>query len=346
MSLINIISVATPFGNKEIEIHNGDITDFNWPVDLLVISAFNDAYNPVPNTVIEALQSNCNIIVKELAEQPFLNFKTPLNCWVNKPQGDQYFRYIMCLEGIKREIQLTGTSNISFDNLFGIIALLPYKGLKIETMIMPLLGTGQQAGSIQDVLPVLLEKSIYALNTNPKLKTIIFIEKDLAKAKLIDNEVNRLYERNSYKTENLFTFLILEPFLYELSHNLAKLKSASGITHQTIDELSNEINIKEIRFFELGIQSRKILELILSKWLSHNPDNTNTIHENINILKQMNVAEWVISNIHTIRVYGNYAAHSDSRNSIPTELNEKDIAIFIQAFNNFIEFYLTNIQST
>jgi hypothetical protein len=344
MSLINIISVATPFGNKEIEIHNGDITDFNWPVDLLVISAFNDAYNPVPNTVIEALQNNCNVVVKELAEQPFFNFKTPLNCWINKPQTDQYFSHIMCLEGIKREIQLTGTSNISFDNLFGIIALLPYKGLKIETVIMPLLGTGQQAGSIQDVLPVLLEKSINALNTNPKLKTIIFIEKDLAKAKLIDAEVNQLCKRNSYKTENLYTHLQLVPFLSELSHNLAKLKSDSGLLHQTIDELINELKNKEIRFFELGIQSRKILELILSKWLPNNSDNPNTIHDKIVLLKQMNVAEWVISNIHTIRVYGNYAAHSDSKTSIPTELNEKDIAIFIQAFNNFIDFYITNIQ--
>jgi hypothetical protein len=344
MSLINIIAVATPFGNKEIQIHHGDISMFKWPVDLLVFSAFQHTYHPVPNTVIESLQQNCNVNVRELADHPQFNLRIPLNCWINKPKTEQYFKQILCIEGIKSEIETTGRSTDSFDNLFGTIALLSYKNVKIESVIMPLLGTGMQKGTIQNILPTLLEKSMNSLNTNPHLKTIIYIERDREKALLIDKLVNELYQRNSRKTENLYSYHALIKPLEELADNLAKLESLEETNVQTINELSIELRDKNIRFFQLGIQSRKILEILLSLWLQKTDENTpNTLQEKITNLKSRNVADWMISNIHTIRVYGNYAAHSEKSTSIPSELSERDLIILVQALNNFIQFYLRNL---
>ena len=65
-----------------------------------------------------------------------------------------------------------------------------------------------------------------------------------------------------------------------------------------------------------------------------------TIIECINELKTRDVADWMITYIHTIRVFGNLVAHETKPNTIPTEINHKDVVFFSFALNRFLDLYI------
>ena len=109
MSLINIISVPTASGNKTIEIHNDDLTNLRWNVDVLVFSAFHNKYIAAPNTVIEALEKNRDIIIAEFADTPFIDLRnsfkpTTLSTLYNFPMQSDLMKAHKELDSITDKI--------------------------------------------------------------------------------------------------------------------------------------------------------------------------------------------------------------------------------------------------
>lgn len=95
-----------------------------------------------------------------------------------------------------------------------------------------------------------------------------------------------------------------------------------------------------MRFFEFGILSRKLLELLLSEITNNQNDNYVSLFEYINELKKSNMAVWMITYLHTLRIFGNFVAHDDKSKEIPSHMDKNDIVFFAQALNRFLEFYL------
>ena len=108
----------------------------------------------------------------------------------------------------------------------------------------------------------------------------------------------------------------------------------------SINELIEKIQDKKLRFFELAILGRKLLELLLSDLSNLNSDTPITVYEHINNLKSNNVADWMISYLHTLRIFGNFVAHNSSSNTIPNQMNKNDIIVFTYALDRFLEFYI------
>lgn len=84
MNRINILGSDTKFGFRTFELYEGDISQLNRKVDVLVISAFSRNYVPFPGTVIWALKNNNNLNVSELAEFPAWDFRSTLDIWISK----------------------------------------------------------------------------------------------------------------------------------------------------------------------------------------------------------------------------------------------------------------------
>jgi len=342
MSLINIISVPTSTGVKTIEVHNQDITKLDWEVDILVVSAFTGRYDPAPGTVLKALEENKSIIFSNLAHKAHIDLRIPLGCWLSQEVETLGNGRILCVEGIKNSIKGTGSSEEALSNLFGTLALLSHKNVKCNRIAMPLLGTGYQGNEIEKVLPVLVEKAIHTLINVNSIKTIYFVEINEERIKKIDETINTHLLREFDKLESVFEDDSLVLLFEGVISKLLQIKSKNQRLSKsnTLNNLISKIVRKELRFYELGILSRKMVELLV-KEISGLPETKEfTLHDHINELRSKHVADWMINYMHTLRVFGNSVAHEGIETTFPNHMEKADIFVFAHAFNRFLDFYL------
>jgi hypothetical protein len=347
MSLLNVISVPTAHGIKTIEIHNDDLTKLNWNFDILVISAYHNKYKPAPNTLIKALEDNSGIVLKNLAEKPLIDLRESLNCWISELIEGENFKHVLCIEGIKTAIESKGSSETPISDLFGFISLLNYKNIEAKSIAIPIIGSGFQENSIEAILPILLKKAISSLSSNPSLNTIFFVEIDENKAKLIDDTINLILKRGGEKLELVFDDPIA---IHLLEHVLSKLIQIqkSNKKHEynkTFKNLIDKISSKKIRFFELGILCRKLLEILIPEISELKSDKYIPLYLHLNELKSKNVADWMITYLHTLRVFGNFVAHEDESQEIPDHMEITDMIVFSHAMNRFLDFYISFCQN-
>lgn len=347
MSLLNVISVPTSHGIKTIEIHNDDLTNLKWEFDVLVMSAYHNMYNPAPNTVIKALKDNNGIILDTLSKKPLIDLRQSLNCWISNLIVGKNFKYILCIEGIKTSIQSNGSSESSLSDLFGTISILPYKNVQAKSIAMPIIGAGHQGNSIEAILPILVNKAISALSSNPALNTIYFVEINETKAKLIDDTINAFLNRSEEKLELVLDDPIVLNLLQQVLSKLIQIRnSKKNLEHnKTLKYLIDKIITKKLRFFELGILSRKLLELLIPEISNLKSDKYISLYEHLNELKSKNIADWMIAYLHTLRVFGNFVAHEDESQEIPAHMEITDMIVFTHALNRFLDFYISFSQT-
>jgi hypothetical protein len=343
MSLLNVISVPTSNGIKTIEIHNDDITRLSWNFDIMVISAFHEKYKPRPNTVIKSLEDNYGIIIQECSNNPLIDLRSSLHCWISVVQENKNFKHVLCVEGIKTAIEEKGSSETAISDLFGTLSLLQYKNVQAHSIAMPLIGAGFQGNSIEAVLPVLIDKAISALLNNPSLNTIYFVEIDETKAKLIDETINSTLKRGGEKLELVFDDPLVISLLEQVLIKLIQIQKANKKyeNNKTFKNLIEKISSKKLRFFELGILCRKLMELLVPEISKLKSDKYITLFEHLKELKSKNIADWMITYLHTLRVFGNFVAHEDESHEIPDHMEKTDMIVFSHALNRFLDFYLT-----
>lgn len=341
MSLLNIIAVPTSNGTKTIEIHNADITNLKFKFDILVLSAYTNGYTPIPGTVVASLEKNTGVVLKSQAQKPLLNFKNSLNCWVSQSLESLSFKYVLCVEGMETSSN-SDNSEVILANLFGTLSLLNYKGIPSSSIAMPILGAGLQKHPINIILPKLIEHAISSLNSNPKLQTIYFVELDQTKAKLIDEAANTYLNRTEEKLELVFDDDLILVKMDAILSKLVQIRDKNTLTKEQniLNELIDKIRDKNIRFFEFGILGRKLLEFLLSNISSLPSEGYVSVFEYINELKANNVADWMITYLHTLRVFGNFLAHNTAPHTIPNQMNKSDIVVFTFALDRFLDFYI------
>lgn len=342
MSLINIISVPTSTGIKTIEIHHNDITKLDWSVDILVVSAFHQSYFPADGTVIKSLEDNNGVVFSEIAKNCEIDLRVPLGCWLSQGIQKMGNTRILCVEGIKSSIRKSGVGEEALSNLFGTIALISHKNIKCSKIAMPLLGTGVQGNEIEKVLPFLVEKALHTLMNDNSINTIYFVEINEDRVKKIDDTINQHLQREYDKLESVFDddslVLLFEGVISKLL--LIKSTSAQFSKSNTLNNLISKILRKELRFYELGILSRKTVELLV-KDISSLPDTKSfTLIDHINDLRSKNVADWMINYMHTLRVFGNSVAHEGVGSTFPNHMEKADMLVFAHAFSRFLDFFI------
>jgi len=342
MALINVISIPTPNGTKTIEVHNDDITSLGWEFDILVLSAYRFGYAPSPNTIMKSLLDNMGVRVSDYAKKPAIDLRESLNCWVSDVIPDSNFKRLLCVEGIRDLLYLEGSSDRVLSDLFATISLLSYKKIPARSIAMPILGTGNQGSKVEDVLPLLIEKTINALCTNLDLTTIYFVEQTVAKAQTIDATINTLLKRGRDKLEQVFLDDAVVELLKQVMSKLVQIQMTNSelAENRTFNNLITKIQTEELRFFELGILCRKLLEILVPYISRLDATKNATLFEHVNELKSKNVAAWMITYMHTLRVFGNFVAHGDATDEFPAQMEKSDVVVFSHALNRFLDFFI------
>jgi hypothetical protein len=332
MAQINFIEIETKQGYKDFELHYADITNLDFAVDLMAISAFKRGYTPTPNTVIYSLsQKGLNVAV--LAANPKLDLRDTLGIWISNDLNGYQFKNIVCTE-------IVGTGfdvETAIKNLFAMISILEVKGFKNESIAMPLLGTGNQNINPELVIKVLLENSLEFLNFSRYLKKIIFVVYDEEKAHLLNNEMNTLLGRKKVETPRgpLIDFIKVE-----INKLIDKLVFDKKINASVFMDLKKIINTEDFKSFEIGAVARRTLEYIIQDINPNYPENLE-LYKKIDSLRNIEVAHWIISYMHLIRIFGNEAVHhKETENRRPNSVSAEDLKVCLFCIQRVLEFYL------
>lgn len=192
--------IATDFGEKEISVYSCDITKFDREIDVLTTSAFVNSYEPTPRTMFRALK-DIGISVKELSYFPEIDLRTPCNTWLSKeilPKERKIHR-IGCIElinyfaNVSDDTKSEQTMLNSIRSYFSMLDIASFIGVKMETVVMPLLGSGNQHISANLIIVPLLNECVSFLKRNGEVKRILFVEKNDDKAKFIAEYISKSY---------------------------------------------------------------------------------------------------------------------------------------------------------
>jgi hypothetical protein len=362
----NIHSFETIYGLKSIGLISEDLTDLPITVDVLVIGVYRGSYNPHKGTLIETLY-NIGINLKKLAEEPELDMRKSCGIWLSKEIMHNKIHRIACVEFVSYGEKISDKIiEKRLNAIFSMIAASQHMGININSISMPLLGTGKIKIDPKRIIKVLLEKSRNGLESLRDLNQIIIsvIDDNLVESlsNAMDEYLGRTDIELSFISIDDSTSIMINNIIEDLkeiielrynlidcdSHQRKLLKKHRDILLEVLKILENtELH----KGFELEIFGRRLLEVMISDLSEENNNNLlysrRDLNNNIDILaKNLKMAKWIATYMHIIRVIGNTAAHINIDNeSKPSQLEKIDFRILIDCLSAVLPYWKSEINS-
>ena len=197
-------NIKTDFGDKEISVYSSDILYFDKEIDILTTSAYVNSYHPTPHTMFEAL-NNVGISVYDLSRCPEIDLRIPCYTWLSKyiQNPNVKFHRIGCVELVRQNLRAHNYWEIeqsminSIRAYFAMLDIADIYGIKMETIALPLLGSGSQGVSAELLIVPILNECISFLKRNASVKRIYFIERNQFKAQFISEYIQKSYSLSS-----------------------------------------------------------------------------------------------------------------------------------------------------
>ncbi|MBQ2989586.1 MAG: toll/interleukin-1 receptor domain-containing protein [Clostridia bacterium] len=234
---LHAIKINTKYGEKEISVYAADIASFKGNIDVLTTSAFIHSYFPTPKTIFEALYHH-GIYAEELAKTPEIDLRNPAHIWLSKKISGSRLKILRigCIEfdhyNLKQSILCAICS------YFHMLDIASSHGVDMETVALPLLGSGSQHIDTNLIIVPLINECLSFLQRNPHVKKIYFIEKNPDKADFICNYMKRSYNilheselkiEASQKKEKTMAFISHSSKDKRIADNLCEKLEARGL---------------------------------------------------------------------------------------------------------------------
>ena len=200
MEIIKRLPIATSSEDKGITVLCGDISELKTPIDVMTVSAFLRNYEPVPRTMIGGLY-NAGVSVRELSRRPAIDLRDFCNIWLSEeiPSPSLPIKRIGCIELLSLD-QLPPAGQEDEHSLlnaiksyFSMLDIAANAGAGIETLGLPMLGTGSQNISDNLVMIPIINESIRFLERNESVREVYLFSRRYEKAKKIADQLDRSY---------------------------------------------------------------------------------------------------------------------------------------------------------
>lgn len=201
---------------KAIEVWCHDLTTFPQYIDLLTISAYLDSYSITSKSLIGALWRSLHLDVGKLLKNPYIDLRSHVGCWLSNEIKDStaymHFGRIGCisLNGIDAE---SGHIMNRLRSYFHMLDLAADAGIAMETIAMPIIGTGRQKIQTEDILLPLMNEVVSLMKRNSAVKKVVFVERDWDKANEAAELLRQSYQL-SYGIEESKGKKGLEPYFF------------------------------------------------------------------------------------------------------------------------------------
>lgn len=201
---------------KAIEVWCHDLTKFPQFFDLLTISAYMDSYNIKSKSVIGALWKNFRLDVGKLLDAPYIDLRPYVGCWLSKEIADSsagsHFGRIGCISLSGKNAE-TGHVMCRLKSYFHMLDLAADAGIAMETIAMPIIGTGVQKIKTDTILLPLMNEVIAMMRRNNSVKKVLFVEYDWNKANETAELLRQSYQL-SYGSEEPKGKKATEPYFF------------------------------------------------------------------------------------------------------------------------------------
>jgi hypothetical protein len=165
--LLNAFDVDPGAAERTLEIQCGELFELGISVDLLVVSAWQGVYEPVPGTLVERLEQACGLRLGLLPRALDLT-GSAIGAWVSPPLRElpqppawpgnsaTRFQRLAVVESPRQGTD--GDPWPVFNQLFCLLALLPLQNIHCPVVATPLLSAGNQRVAPERLFPHLLER--------------------------------------------------------------------------------------------------------------------------------------------------------------------------------------------
>lgn len=335
-------ALDTIYGEKIIEFRHGDITEIEEEVDILVSSAFAGDYYPSSTSLIGALFRKFSLSVEDLSRQPALDLRRNLNTWVSSEvreilkTNNIYFKRLIVVEDFR-----INKLRETFNNIFATVAVAELKGMGIRTIIMPLLGSGDQAISYELILRCIIDEAKKAMKTIAGLERIIFCEISEHKARRMFEELDKVLKRAALEFTEEQRRVTIQPIFEDLKtvmFRLSKHSDSAPHVQAIINGWHDSLAVTGFEPKTFAHFCRTFMENFLYHhgWKKKYKGDAGKII--VTLVEDHNFAPWVASYLHILRVTANHYLHVEKK-YLPPEIQFKDILIALISLLRIVEFW-------
>jgi hypothetical protein len=309
---------------QTVAVKHGDLFDLGMHADLLVISAWENSYNPDPGSMVKVLLDRCGLVVGELEREVDFSQSPSIRSWVSRPIDPSLtiaktsghraftFRRIAVVESPK--IPAEHRDGLAFKQMFRLLALLPLHGVNCSTVVTPLLNTGRQQELPESLFPAILEAIDSSFRHVPDLRQLIFADLKEAELQRLCDQIDARLHRTPLQKKVLSLDAEYTPLLQKLLSKLEDFqrRERNAIADEAVSDnlaiLIDELNGEHVTPVTLGISARKLIEALVKKRL----DGRGGDQSLFNLVKLLgtDISAWSANAIHTVRSFGNWMGHA------------------------------------
>jgi len=192
---------------KTFRIVSGSVTDLEDFYDVVVCSAYRGCYVPLEGTLIGALFDDMQISVELLAKDKAFVLDD-VHCWLSQPTNTRFER-IACVEitslmDFPDETTYDAHLKRLFSSLRMLLEYAAMRGVKVENIVLPILGTGFQRLSVAEVAGPLVKQLFYAMETIDALSSITVCEYTTENAKMLADIVKKIISPSKHASPDVF----------------------------------------------------------------------------------------------------------------------------------------------
>ena len=330
MKLRNSIGIETRIGYKLFELYEGDSTDSSILADLLVVSSYAGSYLPTSGSLIGSLYETWGLDLSNVKVD--FDLRAPLSVWISEELTVGNYSRILCVDIVGSKTNLES----ALSNIFASIGILEVKGVAPKSMVLPLIGTGQQYLNPETIVAILIPEALNALQRLSTLEKIIFIDIDASKVNALDEAINEYLGRSN-------VLLPKDDLISNLQSDICSLldksyPSAPFMQKSLYEDMRRLLSLEEVRSFEVGILARRFVESMVNFILPSNKPVHN-LAKGIDLTAQYKIAPWIRSYMHTLRLIGNESAHEKSTEGRrPPFVGEDDLVLTLFCIQRLLIF--------
>jgi hypothetical protein len=333
--VINSVSIETPTGYKVFQLVQGDITVL--PTDLLICSSHVDEDRPLDGQIIHRVRDRFGLTLDGARRLLALEH----GCWTCFQSAPPRLPFAHVLILRMPEPQPGSAGNALFDaairGTFAAVAALEMMDQPFPVISFPVV-YGQEISDFVAGAETLIRRATAWLRQSAHTHTVQMVFVDSQDMASWDEAMNRSLGRTylSGGTSQVLVSLCREVFEQFSTQADPRLEQATTLLREALSR-PDRLYVDQVCVF-----GRKLVEVMLSILLPRlGLRSSGVLINNIEELrKSPRVAPWIISYMHTLRIFGNESVHvREEATYQPARLGISDLVSALSAIRSLLAFW-------
>lgn len=336
--LYGVVEVEGVASRVTLEIRLVDVGALEEPADVLVLSAFTRDYAPIPSTLVGALGA-AGVDVAALSLHPEIDGREGIRAWVSGGAVAPRIERIVCVEAPHDDLPPSRLATL-LRAVGDSLALVASRNLPRRTVYLALVGAGQQGLPPHAIARPLLETVRHLADTVVGLSRVVCFSTDEDALAQISLALDEFLERGPVHATGALADSVCSSMVATLA------RRSIPISEELREDLVAELSAQGRRSFTvIGVSARKLVETMLEGLIRAPTSKSLDLYAKIETLHGLGIAPWMVAYLHTIRTFGNVAAHSaQETKKTPEKPVDEDLALLLMCLQQVVRFWEATLE--